>query len=976
MIVKKIILINFMITAMLSATGTWMWNNRTHGELDWTTLETENFNIHYHQGLRDIALQGASIAEQVRPTLMEQMALDTLPKLDIILTSEDEVLNGFAVPANYTIIWIDQNDAALWTGDEKWLRTVLAHELQHLVYFNTVKGPWWLPEPMNTLIHGTPAWIVEGIAEYFTEKWRPMRYEISHRGHVIKNTVHKIQDPHNDGFSKSLYLADRFGDSTIAKILNHRNKLKYLDFKQSFKKHTGISLKQFNEDWRRQMNTFYFSQRSQKERLEEVGSIRKLPLKRVAAFDYFPDSMGIAMVGRLSKGQYDLSLVVATRDTLKEEKIRQKRIKKSKKTGEKPKKVKPKWKIKELDQGKFGEININLDVSPDGFTIVYPKYGYGKNQSLGYDIWKVNVKTKKKSLMTRSMRANYPKFSPDGQSILFVAHKNSTSQLYIMGQDGGNIKQITSNTGDVQIVTPAWSPDGKSIAFAMSESDGKMDIHVLDISTGNLKQITDSNETDASPIWHPEGGMISFTGYYDYTPNLFTHDLTTGKTIQNTDLWNMYQGVDWNKDLATVTAMTLSTVDSSRILEIDPNRSVESSKVKMNPEFSSWRTKSPDNPITDVDPKKSVEILNESGYSFYKRIKHLGTFFLPDQQGLIYNGAFTDALGRHTFGAAVYTDYDTTNGIYFQYQNSTGLPFDAFWGLDLYHDANFQLQFYNRDRSYFETFNGASIWTKIPYNFGRSQSANHLFFSSLQLVKREQFFKRVAPVNTIFPEPEEGKEGSINLSYIFVNKRPHMRNMLSPNQGYGIEFSFKHANSSIFGVFDYTKAEIDIYGNGKLGPFAIYGRSRYEIMGGTPPSQESLGIFDIPNYYLMGTATPGREYMSPRGYKGSPRFGTRAYMGTLELRAPVLPLSLVEVLKVFKLGSPTVALISDFGNAWTNQIDEKDIILTTGYEFRMAFNFANVPILIFSYGLAQEQSMWSDGIDPEPYFQMTLVNPF
>ena len=99
-------------------------------------------------------------------------------------------------------------------------------------------------------------------------------------------------------------------------------------------------------------------------------------------------------------------------------------------------------------------------------------------------------------------------------------------------------------------------------------------------------------------------------------------------------------------------------------------------------------------------------------------------------------------------------------------------------------------------------------------------------------------------------------------------------------------------------------------------------------------------------------------------------------MGTLELRAPVLPLSLVEVLKVFKLGSPTVALISDFGNAWTNQIDEKDIILTTGYEFRMAFNFANVPILIFSYGLAQEQSMWSDGIDPEPYFQMTLVNPF
>ena len=103
----------------LYGNGAWMWNNRTHGELSWSTIETENFNVHYHQGIRNIALKGASIAEQVRPTLIKQMGLDNLPKLDIVFTAEDEVLNGFAVYANYTIIWVDQNDAALWTGDEK-----------------------------------------------------------------------------------------------------------------------------------------------------------------------------------------------------------------------------------------------------------------------------------------------------------------------------------------------------------------------------------------------------------------------------------------------------------------------------------------------------------------------------------------------------------------------------------------------------------------------------------------------------------------------------------------------------------------------------------------------------------------------------------------------------------------------------------------------------------------------------------------
>ena len=100
-----------------------MWNNRTHGELNWTTIETENFNVHYHQGLREIAVRGASIAEQIRPTLMRQVGLGAMSKLDIIFTSEDEIRNGFALgPTRHTVIWADQNDAVLWTGDDKWLR--------------------------------------------------------------------------------------------------------------------------------------------------------------------------------------------------------------------------------------------------------------------------------------------------------------------------------------------------------------------------------------------------------------------------------------------------------------------------------------------------------------------------------------------------------------------------------------------------------------------------------------------------------------------------------------------------------------------------------------------------------------------------------------------------------------------------------------------------------------------------------------
>ena len=981
---KYILIVYLFIQTTLSAIGSWSVNNRSHPELKWKTIKTENFDIHYHEGIREIALSGASIAEQVRPTLIKQMSLDSLPRLDIVFTSEDEILNGFAMPSNNTIIWVDQNDAALWNGDEKWLRTVLAHELQHLVYFNTVKGPRWLPFPMGYFFNGVPLWFVEGIAEYYTEKWRPFRYDISHKGHVLRNTVHKIKDPHNDGFSKSLYFAERFGDSTIGKILNHRNKLGFLYFESSFKKHTGIKVKQFNEDWRRHMNTFYYGQRAQKERIEDIGKVSKLPMNRVKTFVYFPDTIRIAMIGQMTKGQGDYSLVLATRDTLKEKKIFKERLKKAQKKDKKAKRVKPKWKLKEIDHGKFGEMIQNLDVSLDGNSIVYPKYGYGENQSLQFDIWKFDLKTNIKSKLTTSKRANYPKFSPDSKTICFVAHSKSTTQLYTMDSEGNGIKQITDNKGDVQIITPAWSPDGQSISFAQSDESGHMDIYLFDISEGRLKKLTETPEADYLPIWNPDGKTLFFTGLYDYTPNLYKINLNTGEIIQNTDVGDVLIGTQWNIKNSSITALTLSSVDSSRIVEVSSERSIVKSKTIMNPKFSSWRTKVPDYPLLGINSKKRVNIISEEKYNFLKNIVHTGTIIYPDPESLLLNTAFSDGLGRHDIAGIYLTDYSKIHSFAFQYRNSTGFPIGGFWGIDFYKDINFQFQLYNQESYLVEFFDGFSLWGSFPYNFGKNLSTNHSLDYSIQ------FLDRIAIDSTeslIFESPESGKEGGLNFRYSYLSKRSHIRNMFLPNQGFGFEFISKKISRSIWGDFDYSKNELDAFFNKKLGPFTLYGRSRYEHLNGEFPNQEKLGIFDIPNYYIAGSTVPGREYMSPRGYNVTDivelKTGNKATMHTLELRAPIIPVSVFEILKVLKLEKPTIALISDFGSAWDNRFNKEDIIATTGVEFRFAMTLANVPLFIFSYGWAQENNQWqsklkeeNDDIMPNPYFQMTLINPF
>ena len=343
---KILISIIFIIINFSFSQGAWMFSNRTHPELIWETIKTKNFNIHYHSDIYEIAIKGANIAEKVRPILMEQVGLKELKKLDIVFTAEDEVMNGFAVPANYTVIWVDQNDVAVWSEDEKWLRTVVAHELQHLVYFNVINS--WLPSPMGQLYGQTPTWFVEGLAEYFTEKWRPFRFDISHKYHTLKNSLHKIKDPHNDGFSKVLYFADKYGDQKLVQILNHRDSLKLFNFPQAFETYAGLTVKQFEEDWRRQMSTYYYGLRSQKETYEDVGKTYALPMKDVYGFDWFKgDSTKIVMVGRLNKNQRDLSLVLAIRDTSKERARRKNLLEKGEKRTKKN--TRPLWKLEEID---------------------------------------------------------------------------------------------------------------------------------------------------------------------------------------------------------------------------------------------------------------------------------------------------------------------------------------------------------------------------------------------------------------------------------------------------------------------------------------------------------------------------------------------------------------------------------------------------------------------------------------------------
>jgi len=102
-----------------------------------------------------------------------------------------------------------------------------------------------------------------------------------------------------------------------------------------------------------------------------------------------------------------------------------------------------------------------------------------------------------------------PSFAPNGQEIVYISDKPGYPQLYIMSLSGGNVRRLSARG---YCDSPAWSPRGDKIVFAMRENGSSyFDICVYDLPTSRIDKLTQDEGNNENPSWSPDGRFIVFS---------------------------------------------------------------------------------------------------------------------------------------------------------------------------------------------------------------------------------------------------------------------------------------------------------------------------------------------------------------------------------------------------------------------------------------------------------------------------------
>ncbi len=919
-----------------------------------STIETERFTIHFHQGLDEVANKAALISEEAHSKLSSAFQWVPWEKTHIVLLDNTDFANGLArvLPYNAVYIYVAPPLPDMSIGEyENWLEIVITHEYAHILTMDPVRGyssvmrgifgkPALIYDPLSAFLFlftappnvFMPYWWIEGIATWAETEFsssgrgRGSFYEMFLRMAVLEERIPGIDRLNGEapywpsrriryiyGMMIEKYIAQKYGKETPGALnIAHAGRVPFF-INGPPKRFTGRNYKYLYRDMVEELK---------KEQTRKIQYLRSMPLTEFIALPldgeiltnprFSPDGRYIA-VNRRDPHSHEAVVIFDTDNH------------------------------KEISTIRRLPSDHGISWSPDGQRLYFTQADLRGGFNLYQDIYSYDLADGSVERLTESLRAKDIDVSPDGRYIVFVKVEASRQSLVVLSLNKKDNIEVIVGPDEPALSVPGWSPDGKFIVFS-KRSTGQTSIEHYNVNAKTTETLLKDTHNNIFPTWSSDGSFIIFTSDRTGVYNLFAYSPDSGQTWQITHVL----GGAFQADVSGNNKIVFSSYHSRgfNIVEIpyEPSKWFKNLSPAIGPVWSDSEGDSPrESPLWKrgarggvkggmgglSDKKRheegTVAVSEKRDYSAVPTL--LPKFWLPtlssDYGGAVF-GAFTagqDVLGYHTY--LLQAGYGISNQAYFdtRYIYNRWRPSFYIRGYSL---PVLYSNFFNDGGSYYERRSGLAAGISIPINSLESRYSMIAGYHAEKMQRLTAIRGRTRNGLDVY----EGRRDNVfaGIEYKSALKYPYS---ISREEGRNISMLYKNysqKSGSGLNKREYSADYDEFIGVGRH--HVVYLNLRGATSDGDLIAQQAYQLGGIPpigsNYPLRGFA-PGFET------------GSSVVRGTLEYRFPAKYIFRGWSTRPVFIDRLSLALFTDAGNVWgyKKRFDWNDFEVGMGAEARL-----------------------------------------
>jgi Tol biopolymer transport system component len=545
------------LSAMLAAApgyAQYFGRNKVHYDrLQFRVLRTEHFDIHYYDEEEAATRHVARMAERwytrfsllldhklrERQVVVLYASHPHFTQTNLTTGSPGEGIGGFTERAKSRI-------AMPFVAGLGETNHVLGHEIAHAFQIEVAKA-------VKQDAFALPGWLIEGMAEFLslgpvnnhTNMWlRDAAFDDA------LPTIEQLDDPryfpYRYGHALWSYLATRYGDDIVARVLRTRGR-GVLDRLEAV---TGVDRATLTREWHASIRTGSLTPATGVVIGRTIIRARDRHTRLHLAPALSPDGSRVMFLSERDRISLDLFMADAG-------------------TGAVTKKIVGTASDPHFDSLQYIHSAGAWDAT--GHRFAFAALGAGQPVLTIVD---VETGSRQEFALPSLGEIYNPSWSPDGGRLVFSALKGGLSDLFVFSVATRTLEPLTSDPfADLH---PAWSPDGRSIAFATDRFTSSMDdlsfgplrVAVIDIASREVRPAAPAalGEKQINPQWAPNGRQVFFVSDRDGTSNVYRVALSDGSVHQVTAVRGGVSGI-------TATSPSIAVASQSGALAYSVYRS-------------------------------------------------------------------------------------------------------------------------------------------------------------------------------------------------------------------------------------------------------------------------------------------------------------------------------------------------------------------------------------------------------------------